>query len=142
MTRRTLRITSVEGLANLDRHLKFGGQAPFRLILALPGLHPDQRAAAEGSLARVLSACGCTEGALGLLAALPVGAVGTTVLLPAGSGVLASAVPIGAAAVIGALAGKTAGYLRARRRLATEIARIMVLLSPSGSGQDSLDQAA
>lgn len=142
MTRRTLRITTVEGLANLDRHLKFGGQAPFRLVLAVPGIPPDQRAGAEASLARVLSACGCTEGAVGLLAALPIGAVGTTMLLPAGSGVLAWAVATGAAAVIGAVAGKAAGYLRARRRLAAEIARIMAALSPSGTGQDSLAEAA
>jgi hypothetical protein len=142
MTRRTLRITSVEDLAGLGRHLKFGGQVPFRLILALPGLPPDQRAGREVTLARVLTSCGCSEGAVGLLAALPAGGVGATILLPAGSGILAWVVTICLAAAIGAVAGKAAGYLRARRRLAAEVAQIMAMLSPTNDAQAGLARAA
>ena len=142
MTRRTLRITSVAGLAMLGQHLRFGGQAPFRLVLALPGLPPDQRAGAEASLVRTLSACGCSEGAAGLLMALFIGGAGSAALLPVGSGTLAWGVAIGSAGLAGALAGKSAGYLRARRRLAAEIARIMAMLPPMESGREDMVRAA
>lgn len=142
MTLRTLRITSVEGLATLGRHLKFGGQAPFQLILALPGLPPDQRSGLEETLARLLSYCGCSEGAVGLMAALPLGAMGAIWLMPAGSGWVALAVTIGAAAIIGAMAGKAVGYFRARRRLATEVARIMAIISPTWAEHERLEKAA
>lgn len=142
MNQRTLRITSVEGLMSLDGYLKLGGQAPFRLILALPGLPPDLRAEAETSLARTLSACGCTEGAVGLLAALPVGAAVAMMVLPAASGSLAWAVCIGAGGVIGAMAGKVAGRLRARRRLAREVERILSATLPLATKRAVVTEAA
>jgi hypothetical protein len=92
-----------------------------RLELALPGLDAGERAAAEVRLAARLGACGCTEGAIGLLVALPVvswlmvaGPLGPFMRL----GVCVSVV------VVGALLGKAVGMIRARTALQIEVTRI------------------
>ena len=91
-----------------------------RLELALPGLDPSERALAEARLAARLGACGCSEGAIGLLAALPVGfgvAMLDLVDVPSWSIVLALT-------CAGALLGKGVGLVRARLALRAEIARL------------------
>ena len=95
-----------------------------RLELALPGLDADERALAEARLAARIGACGCTEGAVGLLAALPVAGV------IAGHDLVAWpdwTVVLGVVCV-GAALGKVFGLWRAQRKLQNEIARIYAAL--------------
>lgn len=101
---------------------------PTHLRLELPGLRPLDRAQAEARLARRLSACGCNEGALALIVALPVAAV------------LAGWLAEGAArwawglggVVLAAALGKALGLWRARAALRAEVAALAALQgSPS-----------
>jgi hypothetical protein len=106
-------VADLPEVLRLKRHIR-------RLELALPGLDAGERAVAEARLVARLGACGCTEGAVGLLAALPV-AGGLAALELVGWPVWFFVLAVVCA---GAALGKVFGLWRARQRLRTEIARI------------------
>lgn len=102
---------------------------PTHLRLELPGLQPLDRARAEARLAQRLSACGCNEGALALIAALPVAT------LLAGwwaEGAARWAWGLGGVVLAAAL-GKTLGLWRARAALRAEVAAVAALARLQGS---------
>lgn len=118
-----------QDLLALPQRLK-PGQGPVRLTLALPGLSGPDRAFAEARLSALLSTCGCTEGAVALIAVLP---------LAIHLGFLSALSPLGwrgwaaffGILVAASLLGKLVGLTRARRRLATEIATLLTRIDPS-----------
>lgn len=91
-----------------------------RLELALPELDPRERAMAEARLARQLGACGCTEGAVGLMIGLSFG-IAFAVLDAPGFRDWALILMI---TCCGAAMGKVFGLWRARKGLKAEIARL------------------
>lgn len=113
-------------LATLPKRLRLG-QGPIRLTLALPGMGEPDRALAEARLSAHLSACGCNEGALALIVALPP-AVFVAVLSPLSPGGWQSWAVVFAVLVAASLIGKLVGLARARRRLTVEIAGLLARL--------------
>ena len=118
----TLTLSTPAALAALPQHLRLGAR-PTRLALALPGLDPVIRAQAEARLARSLSACGCNEGALALIAALPPAALWA---FATQSGLAAWGWLLALVATASAL-GKFLGLARARRNLRREVDRVLRL---------------
>ncbi|WP_137703051.1 hypothetical protein [Marimonas lutisalis] len=107
--------------ADLDR-LRRPPRPPFRIRLDLPGLSEEDRALTEARLARLAAPCGCTEGAIGLLAGLLPAALvwmGTVQMATlARTGLTLGVV------VLAMLAGKLVGLARARLRLGRELERL------------------
>lgn len=98
-----------------------------RIEVAMAGLDDEVRALTQQRLAAVLGACGCTEGAVGLLLMLPVvGSLAVAHLLPSGwAGIgLALALVVG-----GSLSGKLVGLYRAHQALLAEIRVVEARLS-------------
>ena len=112
-------VVVIRSLEELRRHRRG------KVRLEIPGL-PDA-AAHEARLNRLLMACGCTEGSVGLLIALPIAiGLGVTSAWPLG---IAGRIAVGLAIVVaGSLAGKFAGLMRARAALRAEVAAIEAAL--------------
>ena len=102
---------------------------PFTLRLTLPDLATETREETEARLASRLSACGCTEGAVGLMLGL------IPALVVADSQPDATTLTrwgLGLAVVVAAmLAGKLVGHLRAKAGLRAEIEAILQASTPS-----------
>ncbi len=126
MTEPPLAITAADQLVGL---LTRFGRGPLRIRLDLPGLAEPARSIAEQRLASALSACGCTEGAVALLITLGP-AAGLAFWSPWSGAFLPPWALFAALLVAASLAGKALGLLRARRRLKSEIARIVRTLPP------------
>ena len=117
-------VVVIRSLEELRRHRRG------KVRLEIPGL-PDA-AAHEARLNRLLMACGCTEGSVGLLIALPIAITfGLVSTWPLGSG---GRIAVGLAIVVaGSLAGKLVGLMRARAALRAEISAIEATLGAQPS---------
>ncbi len=106
-----------------------------RATLNLPALPPNERAAWQARLDRLNHACGCAEGAVGLI----VGLVAALVLAIAQPGGIRATSwrDVGCGAlivVVAAIAGKCLGLWRARnerRRIAAELNELIRSRGPS-----------
>ena len=120
-------IATRSDLEALSRRLS-PGQSPVRLSLVLPGLTEPERSLWETRLAALLSACGCSEGAIGLV----IGLVPATTLAFA-----PDLAPDGwarwgvflAVLVLSSLGGKCLGLARARRQMRQEVDRLLAHLT-------------
>lgn len=97
---------------------------PTQVQLDLPGKPAPEIAIWQSRLVTSLSACGCTEGAIGLIAGLAVALIVWMLGMLPGQGAWITAAIFLAVAVIGALIGKGIGRLRARRALQIQIAAL------------------
>jgi hypothetical protein len=123
-------IATRSDLEALPRRLS-PGQSPVRLSLVLPGLAEPARSLWETRLATQLSACGCSEGAIGLVIGLvPATALAFGPHLAPGGwarwGVFLAVL------VLASLGGKCVGLARARRRMRQEVDRLLAQLDPPG----------
>lgn len=116
MSRRTYVIRSAH-----DLRLLADAAPPARLALDMPGKPQAEVAARQARLARVLGACGCTEGAAGLLAGLGVALTAGLAGWMPGHGVLHLGIGALLAASLGCVTGKLIGLMRARRAIRAEI---------------------
>jgi hypothetical protein len=121
-------IATRSDLQALPRRLS-PGQSPVRLSLVLPGLAEPERTLWEARLAALLSACGCSEGAIGLVIGLvPATALAFGLhLAPDGWarwGVFLTVL------VLASFGGKYVGLARARRRMREEVDRLLAHLDP------------
>jgi hypothetical protein len=117
-------IATRSDLQALPRRLS-PGQSPVRLSLVLPGLAEPERSLWETRLAALLSTCGRSEGAIGLVPAT------TLAFAPdLAPDVWARWGVFLAVLVLASLGGKCLGLARARRRMRQEVDRLLAHLDP------------
>lgn len=124
MTRQTaLTLRTRQELLALPQRLSLG-QPLYRLSLALPDLAEPERSLAEARLSALLSGCGCNEGAIALVLALPPAdyLALASPLAPDGWGRWGMLFGI---LIVASLAGKAFGLRRARQDLQREIGSLL-----------------
>ncbi len=121
-----LTLRNPQELAALPQRLTLR-QGQVRLTLALPGLGEPDRSLAEVRLSALLTACGCSEGALALIAALPPAVWLAFLSHGSPAGWQGWALFFGVL-VVASVLGKILGLMIARRRLTAEIACLLARL--------------
>ena len=104
-----------------DLRLLADAAPPSRLALDLPGKPQAEVAARQARLASALGACGCTEGAVGLVSGLVVALIAAVAGWAPGHGALHLGIGALLAASLGCVAGRLVGLMRARRAIRAEI---------------------
>lgn len=121
-----LSVHTAQQLMDLPQRMTLG-QRQFELSLSLAGLKEPDRTLTEARLAALLSACGCTQGAIALILALPFAVWLICFSRISSGGMLQWGLGFGvliAASVI----GKLVGLARARQVLTHEIAAVLARL--------------